>query len=106
SLHDALPISVLAGLAYFLISDRTSVFDLWVAVDKVGQVADDLLTGKIDQPPAWAIDDGTQLISAMQTDVYRHADDPDRWMRLTELYLSLEATELALESLSCEYRLL
>ncbi len=98
-------VPVLAGLAYFLISDRTSVFDLWVAEDKVGQVADDLLTGKIDQPPAWAIEDGTQLISAMQTNVYRHADDPDRWMRLSELFLSLEATDSALEALSRAYRL-
>ncbi|MBP7956104.1 MAG: c-type cytochrome biogenesis protein CcmI, partial [Psychrobacter sp.] len=98
-------VPVLAGLAYFLISDRTSVFDLWAAEDKVGQVADDLLTGKIDQPPAWAIEDGTQLISAMQTNVYRHADDPDRWMRLSELFLSLEATDSALEALSRAYRL-
>lgn len=98
-------VPVLAGLAYFLINDRTSVFDLWAAEDKVGQVADDLLTGKIDQPPAWAIEDGTQLISAMQTNVYRHADDPDRWMRLSELFLSLEATDSALEALSRAYRL-
>ncbi|WP_296245234.1 MULTISPECIES: c-type cytochrome biogenesis protein CcmI [unclassified Psychrobacter] len=98
-------VPVLAGLAYFLISDRTPVFNLWTAEDKVGQVADDLLTGKIDQPPAWAITDGTQLISAMQTNVYRHADDPDRWMRLSELFLSLEATDSALEALSRAYRL-
>lgn len=98
-------VPVLAGLAYFLVSDRTPVFNLWTAEDKVGQVADDLLTGKIDQPPAWAITDGTQLISAMQTNVYRHADDPDRWMRLSELFLSLEATDSALEALSRAYRL-
>ena len=98
-------VPVLAGLAYFLIGDRTPVFDLWTAEDKVAQVADDLLTGKIDQPPAWAIEDGTQLISAMQTNVYRHADDPDRWMRLSELFLSLEANDSAIEALSRAYRL-
>lgn len=98
-------VPVLAALAYFLVGDRTPVFDLWASEDKVGQVADDLLTGKIDQPPAWAIEDGTQLISAMQTNVYRHADDPDRWMRLSELFLSLEATESAIEALSRAYRL-
>ena len=98
-------VPVLAGLAYFLVGDRTPVFDLWTAEDKVAQVADDLLTGKIDQPPAWAIEDGTQLISAMQTNVYRHADDPNRWMRLSELFLSLEATDSALEALSRAYRL-
>lgn len=98
-------VPVLAALAYFLVGDRTPVFDLWAAEDKVAQVADDLLTGKIDQPPAWAIEDGTQLISAMQTNVYRHADDPDRWMRLSELFLSLEATDSAIEALSRAHRL-
>ena len=98
-------VPVLAGLAYFLVGDRTPVFDLWTAEDKVAQVADDLLTGKINQPPAWAIEDGTQLISAMQTNVYRHADDPNRWMRLSELFLSLEATDSAIEALSRAYRL-
>lgn len=98
-------VPVLTGLAYMLISDRSSVFTLWHAQDTVGQVADDLLTGKMDQPPEWAIKDGPALISAMQTNVYRHADDPTRWMRLSELFLSLEATDSALEALSRAYRL-
>ena len=98
-------VPVLAALAYLMVGDRTPVFDLWTAEDKVGKVADDLLTGKIDQPPVWAIENGQQLISAMQTNVYRHADDPDRWMRLSELFLSLEATDSALEALSRAYRL-
>lgn len=98
-------VPILAAMAYLLIGNRTPVFELWVAEDKVGQVADDLLTGKLDQPPAWAVEDGRQLISAMQTNVYRHADDPNRWMRLSELFLSLEATPSALEALSRAYRL-
>ena len=98
-------VPVLSALAYVMVGDRTPVFELWAAEDKVSQVADDLLTGKIDQPPAWAIEDGQQLISAMQTNVYRHADDPNRWMRLSELFLSLEATDSALEALSRAYRL-
>ena len=98
-------VPVLAAMAYLLIGNRTPVFELWTSEDKVGQVADDLLTGKIDQPPAWAIEDGRQLISAMQTNVYRHADDPDSWMRLSELFLSLEATPSAIEALSRAYRL-
>ena len=104
----AILVPVLAAIAYLLIGNRTPVFDLWTAEDKVGQVADDLLTGKIDQPPAWAIEDpenGTQLITAMQTNVYRHAGDADRWMRLSELFLSLEATDRAIEALSRAYRL-
>ncbi|MGO2121201.1 MULTISPECIES: c-type cytochrome biogenesis protein CcmI [unclassified Psychrobacter] len=98
-------VPVLTGMSYLMVGDRTPVFELWTAEDKVAQVADDLLTGKIDQPPAWAVEDGQQLISAMQTNVYRHADDPDRWMRLSELFLSLEATDSALEALSRAYRL-
>lgn len=98
-------VPVLAALAYLMVGDRTPVFELWTAKDKVGKVADDLLTGKIDQPPVWAIENGQQLISAMQTNVYRHADDPNRWMRLSELFLSLEATDSALEALSRAYRL-
>lgn len=98
-------VPVLAAMAYLMVGDRTPVFELWAAEDKVGQVADDLLTGKIDQPPAWAIEDGQQLITAMQTNVYRHADDYNRWMRLSELFLSLEATDSALEALSRAYRL-
>jgi cytochrome c-type biogenesis protein CcmI len=98
-------VPVLAAMAYLMVGDRTPVFELWASEDKVGQVADDLLTGKIDQPPAWAIEDGNQLISAMQTNVYRHAYDYNRWMRLSELFLSLEATDSALEALSRAYRL-
>ncbi len=98
-------VPILAAMAYLLVDNRTPVFELWQAEDHVGQVADDLLTGKIDQPPEWAIQDGRELISAMQTNVYRHADDPDRWMRLSELFLSLEATPSALEALSRAYRL-
>ncbi|WP_367109072.1 c-type cytochrome biogenesis protein CcmI [uncultured Psychrobacter sp.] len=99
-------VPVLTALAYLLIGDRTPVFEFWAGQDKVGQVADDLLTGKIDGPPAWAIeDDGRQLITAMQANVHSHADDPNRWMRLSELFLSLESNESALEALSRAYRL-
>ena len=101
----AIWVPILAAMAYLRIGNRTPVFELWQAEDKVGQVADDLLTGKIDQPPAWAIEDSRQLITAMQTNVHRHADDPDRWMRLSELFLSLEATDYAIEALSRAYRL-
>ena len=99
-------VPILTLMAYLLIGDRTPVFNFWSAQDRVGQVADDLLTGKIDQPPAWAIsDDGRELITTMQSNVHQHADDPNRWMRLSELFLSLEATDSAIESLSRAYRL-
>ncbi|WP_066802076.1 c-type cytochrome biogenesis protein CcmI [Moraxella oblonga] len=98
-------IPILAGLCYLMTSDRTPVFQLWQAQDLVGQVADDLLTGKIDTPPKWATKDSTALISAMQTNVHAHAHDPQRWLRLSELFVALEASPQALEALSRAYRL-
>lgn len=102
-------IPVLTVMAYMMISDRTPVYKLWQAQDNVGQVADDLLTGKLETPPDWAINgskgDSADLISAMQTNVYRHADDPKRWLRLSEVFIALKAPEPALEALSRAYRL-
>lgn len=98
-------IPLLMGLAYLVSGDRTAVMTFWQGQDKVAQVADDLMTAKIDAPPDWAISDSTALISAMQTNVYRHADDANRWMRLSELFLSLDAKEQALQALSRAYRL-
>lgn len=98
-------IPILAVLAYFMTEDRTPVLKLWAAQDSVGQVADDLLTGKIDTPPDWAKQDSIALISAMQTNVYQHAYDPDRWMRLSELFLALDAQPQAVEALARAYRL-
>lgn len=98
-------IPILVALVYLLVADRTSVFKLWTAQDTVGQVADDLLTGKIDTPPKWATVDSTALITAMQTNVHHHAHDPNRWMRLSELFVALEATPQSLEALARAYRL-
>lgn len=98
-------IPILAAIAYLTTADRTPVFALWQAQDSVGQVADDLLTGKIDAPPEWATKDSMALISAMQTNVHHHAYDADRWMRLSELFMMLEAHPQALEALSRANRL-
>lgn len=98
-------IPLLAALVYLTTSDRTAVYQLWSAKDSVGQVADDLLTAKIDAPPEWAIKDSAALISAMQVNVHAHAFDANRWMRLSELFTALEAKPQALEALSRAYRL-
>lgn len=98
-------IPILAAMAYVLSGDRTSVFTLWQGNDRVYQVADDLLTGKIDTPPTWATENSAALISAMQINVHHHANDPDRWMRLSELFMSLKANAQALEALARAYRL-
>ncbi|WP_227430677.1 c-type cytochrome biogenesis protein CcmI [Psychrobacter sp. I-STPA6b] len=96
---------MLMAIGYMLVSDRTPVYKLWQAQDSVGQVADDLLTSKIDMPPEWATQDSVALISAMQTNVHRNPQDASRWMRLSELFLSLQANEQALEALSRAHRL-
>ena len=93
------------ALGYVLVADRTSVYKLWQAEDSVGQVADDLLTSKIDVPPEWATKDSVALISAMQTNVYRNANDADRWVRLSELFSTLQADQQAVEALSRAHRL-
>ncbi|UNU73085.1 c-type cytochrome biogenesis protein CcmI [Moraxella nasovis] len=96
---------ILSAMAYLLVADRTSVFKLWEAQDTVGQVADDLLTGKISTPPEWAAKDSMALISAMQTNVHRHAYDADRWIRLSELFGMIDAKSQAVEAVSRAYRL-
>lgn len=98
-------IPVLATMAYLMVGDRTPVYKLWSAQDSVGKIADDLLTGKINAPPEWAIKDTPALISAMQTNVYHNATDSQRWFRLSEIFIALEAPESALEALSRAYRL-
>ncbi len=98
-------IPLLAAMAYLLVQDRAAVFTLWQAQDSVGQIADELMTGKLDTPPEWATKDSAALISAIQTNVHHHAYDADRWMRLSELFLSLDAKPQALEALARAYRL-
>lgn len=95
----------LAALAYALLGDRTAVFEFWRAQDTVGQVADDLMSAKIDAPPEWAAHDTPALMSAVQSNVHRHAMDADRWMRLSEVYLKFQANRQALTALSRAYRL-
>lgn len=98
-------IPFLAAMAYMMIADRTPVFKLWSAQDSLSKVADDLLTGKIDTPPDWATKDTVGLVSAMQTNVHHNAYDAERWYRMSEIFLALEAPEQGLESLSRAHRL-
>lgn len=99
-------VPVISAFIYLFISDRSSVYALWQAQNSVGQVADDMLTGKITAPPEWAVEDGGEaLISAMQTNVHHHADDPQRWLTLYELFLFLQVPDAALDALTRAYRL-
>ncbi|WP_201546860.1 c-type cytochrome biogenesis protein CcmI [Psychrobacter lutiphocae] len=98
-------VPVLIVLGYFLSADRSSTVQFWQAQDKVGQVADDLLTGKIDAPPEWAAEDTAGLMAAIQANVHHHAHDAQRWMRLADIYLAFEAIDPALEAQARAYRL-
>lgn len=98
-------VPLLIGLIYILAEDRTPVKDLWNAQDDVGEVADDLLTGKIDTPPEWATKDNVALLNAIQTNVHHHAHDAQRWMRLSDIYLAFKADNQALEAISRAYRI-
>ncbi|WP_296402270.1 c-type cytochrome biogenesis protein CcmI [Psychrobacter sp.] len=103
TLITCIPLLIIFG--YFLSGDRSSVVNLWQAQDKVGQVADDLLTGKIDVPPEWAAKDSVGLMGAIQTNVHKHAHDPMRWMRLADILFAFEANDQALEAQARAYRL-
>lgn len=98
-------VPVLSFLAYLLIDDRQAVFKYWQAQDQYGVVAEQLLTQKIDAPPANAAQDGIGLLQALQTNVYRHADDPKRWFVLSEAYMAAQAVQPSLEALSRAHRL-
>lgn len=98
-------IPLLIIFAYALSANRTPVMQLWQAQDEVGQIADDLLTGKIDSPPEWAAENSIGLLGAIQTNVHHHAHDAMRWMRLSDIFLAFEATEQAMEAQARAYRL-
>lgn len=98
-------VPLLSFLAYLLIDDRQAVFKYWQAQDQHAVVAEQLLTQKIDAPPANAAQDGIGLLQAMQANVYRHAADPQRWFVLSEAYLAAEAVQPSLEALARAHRL-
>ena len=95
----------LSAAAYLMIGSRSPVYDLWQAQDRYGNIADELLTGRTDTPPAEAARDPQALLSAIQTNVYRHAADPMRWYHLSEVYLAVQAPEQAITALQRAYRL-
>lgn len=98
-------IPCLVAMSYYLIADRSETFKLWQAEESMGQVADDLLTGKIQTPPESVSKDLLGFVNALQTNVHHHATDPMRWFRMSQVYTMFEAPEQAVESLARAYRL-
>lgn len=108
---------LLATSFYLLIDNRTPVFKWWQTQTdaSIEQVATDLLTGSIQQPPDdfyAEVDDSEllnkrakQLLYSMQAKTHQHADNAIYWFNLAKSYMALQENVQALESLSRAYRL-
>ena len=81
-------IPLLSVMAYVMIGDRTPVYQLWDAQNRLGKVADDLLTAKsirhLNGRPKTAWDS----LVPCKTNVHHHATDPLRWFRLSEVFVA------------------
>lgn len=103
-----LSIPVLTGLVYFAIGNRNAVFAYWQADDKLAQVADDLLTGKINTPPDWAVQtqaDSQALITSMQANLHQHSYDPQRWLKMADLYEAMGNGSASIQAKKRAYRM-
>ncbi len=103
-------IPILAFSAYFYLagqktSNHQALLDFWAAQDQYSHVADDLLTGRINQPPADAASHGFELLQAMQVNAHKHPLDAKRWLNLSQFYLAANDLESGLASLAHAYRL-
>ncbi len=103
-------IPILAFSAYFYLagqktSNHQTLLDFWTAQDQYSQVADDLITGKIKQPPMEDANHGFELLQAMQVNAHKHPLDAKRWLNLSQFYLAANDLVSALASLAHAYRL-
>lgn len=103
-------IPIFAFAAYFYLagqktSDHHALLDFWAAQDQYSELADDLMTGRVSQPPTDAASHGFELLQAMQVNAYKHPFDAKRWLNLSQLYVSANDLESSLASLAHAYRL-
>lgn len=103
-------IPILAFSAYFYLveqksSNHQALIDFWAAQDQYVSIADDLMTGKIHQPPVDTVAHGFELLQAMQVNAHKHPLDAKRWLNLSQFYLAANDLESALASLAHAYRL-
>ena len=103
-------IPILAFSAYFYLveqksSNHQALIDFWAAQDQYASIADDLMTGKIHQPPVDTVAHGFELLQAMQVNAHKHPLDAKRWLNLSQFYLAANDLESALASLAHAYRL-
>ncbi|WP_410211643.1 c-type cytochrome biogenesis protein CcmI [Aquirhabdus sp.] len=96
--------------AYFLWSlhkraEHTALVGFWSAQDQYGKIAEQLMTGQINTPPADATEHGIALLQALQANIYQHPLEAKRWVVLSQTYMAAEAMEPALATLAHAYRL-
>lgn len=101
---------ILAFSAYFFLtgqktSNHRDLFGFWAVQDQYSDVADDLLTGKIKQPPNDLANHGFELLQAMQVNAHKHPLDANRWLNLSQFYIAGNDSDTALASLAHAYRL-
>ncbi len=82
-----------------------ALFDFWANQDRYADVADGLMVGRLNQPPAAVSGQAFELLQAMQGNAYRHPFDAKRWVNLSEAYMDANAIEPALAALAHAYRL-
>lgn len=85
-------------------AQHQALLDFWENQDQYAEVADEMMTGKVSQPPV-ASNHLFELLQAMQVNAYHHPLDAKRWMRLSEIYMDGNAIEPALAALAHAYRL-
>jgi cytochrome c-type biogenesis protein CcmH len=82
-----------------------ALLDFWANQNQYAEDADALMVGKLSQPSRHASNHPFELLQAMQVNAYRHPFDANRWVNLSEAYMSANAIEPALAALAHAYRL-
>ncbi len=86
-------------------SDHQALLNFWNTQDQYANVAEALITGKMDQPPADVASHAGELLQAMQVNASQHPFDAKRWLNLSQTYMEANAVEPALATLAHAYRL-
>jgi len=84
-------------------TQHRALLDFWANQDRYAEVADGLMTGRLNQPTVTG--HAFELLQAMQGNAYQHPFDAMRWMNLSKAYMDANAIEPALVALGHAYRL-
>ena len=86
-------------------SQHRALFNFWTNQDQYAEIADRLMTGRLEPSPAAVSGHAFELLQAMQANAYQHPFDAKRWVSLSEAYMDAHAIEPALAALAHAYRL-